>query len=203
MDSYRYLNMYLNSKEIGTPKIKRNVIDIDGADGVLDLTGFYGEPKYSNRTLKFDFTIIPSVDKLNQFSVIQHLLHGTKQKIILSDDPDWYYVGVISVDDLKTKDGIATVSIEADCEPFKTAVSETVVSGAVTGSHEFTLVNLRKRVVPKITTDSEFTFTFEGQTYVHDAGTFSLPEIELKDGVNIITATGTGNVSFTFARGRL
>ena len=59
--SFDFFNLILNSKEIGSPEIKKNLIEIAGADGYLDATYFFGEPKYTNRTLTFHFTINPSI----------------------------------------------------------------------------------------------------------------------------------------------
>ena len=49
--SYEAFQLILASKTIGTPSPKTETIDIPGGDGVLDLTEYFGEPKYGNRKL--------------------------------------------------------------------------------------------------------------------------------------------------------
>mgnify|MGYP000417061958 CR=1 FL=1 len=57
-NSYSDLNLILSSKTIGSPSVKTSTIDLPGSDGELDFTEYFGEPKYSNRPLKFQFTAI-------------------------------------------------------------------------------------------------------------------------------------------------
>lgn len=77
--SYDDLQLILNSKEIGCPEVKVNEIDIEGADGSLDLTEFFGEPKYENVKHKFQFsTIVPQAQFLSAFSKVKNALHGKK-----------------------------------------------------------------------------------------------------------------------------
>ena len=47
------------------------------------------------------------------------------------------------------------------------------------------------------------TFSFGGITKAVNAGTFSIPELELKQGNNSVNVTGTGNVTFKYQEGRL
>ena len=56
--SYDDFSLILTSKTIGTPTPKTEIIDIPGGDGVLDLTEFFGEVKYNNRQLSFEFSTI-------------------------------------------------------------------------------------------------------------------------------------------------
>ena len=92
--SYDDFNLLLTSKEVAAPKVKTIEIDVPGADGALDLTEFFGEPKYENVTHKFKFsTIVPQSEFLTLFSTIKNAIHGKMQRIILDDDPLFYYVG--------------------------------------------------------------------------------------------------------------
>lgn len=43
--SYDDFNLLLTSKEVAAPKVKTIEIDVPGANGALDLTEFFGEPK--------------------------------------------------------------------------------------------------------------------------------------------------------------
>lgn len=92
--SYADFSLILTSKEIAAPKTKTVKIDVEGADGSIDLTDFFGEPKYEDCTHKFQFsTIVPQSEFLTLFSTIKNAIHGKKLRIVLDDDPLFYYVG--------------------------------------------------------------------------------------------------------------
>lgn len=202
--SYKDLNLLLTEKKIGSPEVKRQTIDIEGADGELDFTDFFGEPKYKNVQHQFTFeTIQTRNDQLNQFANIKNRLHGKKGRIVLDDDPSFFYVGRCFVSDYTNEKGIGKISIECDCEPYKYKIAKTVVTRAIDGTEPVSLTNSRKRAVPTITTTSDMTLSFGGGVWTNRAGTFSIPELELVEGDNIVTVTGVGNVTFTWQEGDL
>jgi phage-related protein len=203
--SYYEWGLILSEKEIGSPKPKTKYVEVEGSDSVLDYTEYFGDVKYENRTLSFVFAkanIIPD-GFLALFSVVQDALQGKKMQIILDDDPSHYYLGRVSINEWKSNKNIGEIVIECDCEPYKYKVAETVVTKAVTGSSTITLNNSRKKVVPKITTSAQMTISFNGYTGTFSAGTFTIPELELVEGANTVTVTGTGNISFVYREGRL
>lgn len=201
-DTYEDFGLILTSKKIGTPKVKSKKIRIEGADGELDYTDFFGEPKFENRELEFEFQIkARPTEFVKIHSEVLNALNGKQVRIVLEDDPDFYYVGRLTVSDL-TPSGIkANINISCDCEPYKYKLEVTTVSQAVSGSASIVLNNLRKRVVPKITTDAEFNFSWGKFSTTVSAGTFQLHEFELVAGGNLITVEGTGNVTFEYQEG--
>ena len=203
--SFNSWGLILQSKEIKAPEPKINQIDIEGGDGVLDLTDYFGDVKYKNRSLSFQFAK-PGIEQasfLALFSQVQNLLHGKKMQIILDDDSANYYAGRVTINEWKSDKNLGTIAIEVDAEPYKYKLNETVVSMPISGSSTITLTNSRKRVVPSITTDAEFTIAFGDYSGVFSAGTFMIPELELEEGNNTVTVTGTGNISFRYQEGGL
>ena len=202
LKSYDDLHLILASKEIGSPKEKKNTIPIEGADGELDLTEFFGSVKYDNRTLKFSFSSVayPFAD---HYSMVLNALHGQKVHIVLDEDPDWYYVGRLSVSPYTSDKHIGKIDIEADCEPYKYKKDETVISKVVSNSETIVLPNSRKRVIPTIKTTAPMQFAFGGRTTQVNAGTFLIPTLELVEGNNEVTVTGTGTVTFSYREGGL
>lgn len=137
LHSYRDLRLILESKEMGAPTVKVNKIDIPGADSALDLTDYFGKPTYEDVKHKFTFTSIEPQDTfLSQFSQIKNAIHGKKVRIILDDDPAFFYMGRCFVSSFTNANGIGTVSVECECEPYKYNVQETVVSATLNGTSQ-------------------------------------------------------------------
>ena len=205
--SWNDFQLILSSKTIGTPSPKTETIDIPGSDGVLDLTEYFGDTKYGNRKLSFEFSsvVIPD-DFMSLFSMVQNALHGQKMPIILDDDPGWKYTGRISVSEWKADRNIGRLVVDCDCDPYKYQISPTVVTKSISGSQTIVLPNSRKRVVPevKVTSGSGLTVTFgSGSVWTLASGSYLLPELELTEGDNIVTVSGTGTITFTYTQGKL
>jgi hypothetical protein len=205
--SYRDFHLILKPKEMAAPAVKVRKIDIEGADSSLDYTDFFGEAKYENVTQKFDFsTTVPQSEFLSLYSQIKNALHGKKMRIILDDDPLFYYLGRVSVSPFTTDRNIGLVSIECDCEPYKMKLQPTIMSVTVNGTDNIVLTNSRKRAVPEvlIETDSSLNIVFrESNIWDLGSGSYTLPELELVEGENIVTVTGSGTITFTYQEGSL
>ncbi len=205
--SYDDLRLILSKKEMGTPAVKSRKIEIEGADSALDLTDFFGEPKYEDVTHKFQFsTMEPQDEFLSQFDTVKNALHGKRMRVILDDDPLFYYMGRLHVSSFTSEKGIGSVSVEAECDPYKYKLAKTVFSKAVNGTSTITLTNSRKHAVPEISieTASSLNIVFQ-QSNIWDlgSGSYTLPELELVEGENTVTVTGTGNITFTWQEGSL
>ena len=205
--SYNNLNLILSEKEIGSPQVKTNTIDIPGGDGELDFTEFFGEPKYGNVQHKFTFTTIrPKSEFLTQYSTVKNALHGKKVRIVLDDDPTFFYMGRCEVSNFKNEKGIGTIVIACDCEPYKYSLAKTVVYQSVDGVVDVKLMNSRKRAVPEVWIESATGLNIVFNTsniWDLGSGTYTLPELELVEGENIVTVTGTGAIAFTWQEGDL
>lgn len=203
--SFNSWGLYLTDKEIGVPTPKTSKVDVEGADGELDYTEYFGEVKFKNRKLKFTFETVPmtTAEFLELISDIQDDIHGKLLQVVLDDDPDYYYVGRALIADLSHKNAGAKLVIEVDAEPYKWKKNATRVKQTVTGTSEIVLTNDRKTVVPTITTTASMTIGFEGGTASVNAGTFRLPQLQLVRGENKLTVTGTGDITFEYQEGRL
>lgn len=201
--SYDHLDMILSSKTIGSPSAKTSFIDIPGSDGKLDFTEYFGEPKYNNRTLTFEFHLI-GADQIDRYADIQNKLHGQKMQIILDEDTGFYYDGRLAVGDYSYDRGIGTIKVTADCEPWKYKRQMTTVSETITSSGTVTLSNLRKAVIPRVTTDAAVTLAWTGASVSLSAGTdMVIPELVLPAGETELTVTGTASITFTYREASL
>lgn len=205
--THRDLGLILGAKEIGSPATKETLVDIPGADGSLDMTDFFGEPKFENVKHKFEFSALVSPDEsLALFSRAKNMLHGKKQRIILDDDPSFYYMGRCHVSSYTDEKGIGTLNIECDCEPYKYKLNKTTVTRAIDGTQVITLTNGRKRAVPEITITTESTLNVVYQVVnIWDlgSGSYTLPDLELVEGENNVTVTGIGNITFSWQEAML
>lgn len=204
--SYDDLHLILNSKEIGAPQIKTQKINIDGADSALDLTEFFGDVKYEDVTHRFNFsTIVPQSDFLSLYSTIKNALHGRKMRIVLDDDPLFYYFGRLSVSKFTNEKNIGIISIEADCEPYKYKLDKTVVELYVNGDFTAQVPNSRKRIVPEVKVEAtgSIRIVYQGNIWDLGIGSYTLPELELAEGDNEITLAGVGTVTLTYQEAAL
>ena len=105
------------------PKPKTKTYDLPGADGQLDLTELLtGEVPYSNREGSFEFYVLNDYPGYSWFDVhnkIVNYLHGKKMRMILEDDPAFYYNGRFAVDSWKTEKDWSRLTISYNLEPFK------------------------------------------------------------------------------------
>lgn len=200
--SYNDFSLILSSKEIAAPKTKTVKIDVEGADSAIDLTDFFGEPKYEDCTHKFQFsTIVPQNEFLTLFSTIKNAIHGKKLRISLDADPGFFYVGRCYVSSFTNEKNIGKISVECECEPYKYKAEKTVITQIVNGEINIVLPNLRKRVVPEVLveTDSALHIVYEtSNIWDLGNGSYTLPELELKTGENNVFASGVGNITFSY-----
>lgn len=187
--SYATFGLILSSKEIAAPKVKTMSVDVPGADGVLDFTEYFGEPKYENRKLAFRFsTMVPQSQFLTLFSAIQNALHGQKMNITLDDDPEWYYTGRITVPEWKTSKRTGKLTVDCDCEPFKHKISSQTI--ALCGNN---LLNLDsgKATAVGTWTKTETGYTFERGTGT--GGSFVYFSVPVKKGQSYVFSADYGN----------
>lgn len=207
LHSFDDLGLILGKKELGAPAAKVSKTDIPGADGSLDQTEFFGEPKYEDRTHRFDFsTIVPHSEFPSAYSRVLNALHGRKKRIIVEDDPLFYWIGRCHVSSFTGENGVGKISVECDCAPYKYKKDITVVAQAVSGTQPITLTNGRKRAVPEVqvyTESGSLRIEHQGSIWDLGSGSYTLPELELVEGDNLVTVTGTGTVTFSWQEGDL
>lgn len=199
------------SKTISSPEPKFVKVEVDGADGDLDLTEYFGDVKYKNRKLSFNFSTatVKERDFLTLFSEIQNALHGQYMKIILEEDPDFYYMGRVSVNPWKSNKNIGQLTIDCDCEPYKYKLYKTIFTFDLTNPVEYILPNLRKQTVPKFTITAPVQIKFNNSTHSIGAQgmtgeqTYIVPEIVLSPGNNLISLTGSGTIKIEYQEGGL
>lgn len=226
--SYRDWGLLLKSRPIISPPSPKTVyVDIPGSDGIIDLTeSLTGDVKFNNRPIKFEFIVIDARNRWsNIYSEIMDFLHGQQLKIILDEDPTYYYIGRVQVNEWKSDKVYSTITIEGNVEPYKmemfssledwewdsfnfeTGIIRDYKELRVNGSLTFTIEGRRKAVIPSFIVKSDngagLVVQFNGSAYTLPDGTNRLLNIVIKDGLNTLNFFGNGTVSIDYRGGRL
>lgn len=200
LHSYDDFSLILTGVELDQPIPKTSYVDILGADGLLDLTEFFGDVKYSNRKLICYFeTGLRSQAFYELFERVTNELQGKRMNIYLDRDTEFYLNGRINVHTYKSNAAIGSIVIEAECEPYKMERIETNYEFEVNGAREIAIINLKKRVIPTI--EIEGNIQIEGHTL--SSGIWTIPTLELSEGTNILQLDGNGVIRITYRRGKL
>lgn len=120
--SFRDWELLLKSRpQISPPSPKFKLIQVPGSDHVIDLTeSLTGQVHYEPRTIRFEF--ITKADRsrwASLYTEILDYLHGKQVRIIMDDDPNFYYTGRVAVEGMETEKKTATLTMTATVEPYK------------------------------------------------------------------------------------
>ena len=199
--SFDDLNLVLAPFQMPPAEPKTTFVDVPGADGSIDMTESLGEVKYKDRDGSMTFSVLPQDDFEAKKTEVSNLLNGLKCKITFDKDPDFYYLGRLSVNGYKADKMLRQIAIDFRVQPYK--YKKDVTEVVVEGSKSIVLINNRKSVVPTITTTTNTTITFGNVTLEMNAGTHKFLDIYLKQGENPITIETDGVVTITYQEGAL
>ena len=210
---------------LGFPEAKIYEQDVTGMDVVLDftesLTG--GDDMYKTRSLSLEFET-PEQDYYDwsiRVSEIANYLTGRKCKIILDNDPGFYYIGRLNVEVEKTNRVEGIITLSGNVEPykfekfsslepwewdsfnFKTGIIRNYKNIIVNGTYSLRIPGRRKRIVPVISCDESVQVSYEGTTYTLSPGKNKVFGICIKEGENILTFSGNATVSVDYRGGML
>lgn len=196
-------------REISPPTPKTSYIEIEGRDGSLDLTEALGGVKYNDREFTLEFSIVnrPYSELDELISKILNFIHGTRLKITIYSDPDYYYLGRCEIEDVSINSNPKTISIKCKTEPYKyrqfiTKRTFKIVSIEGT-STKISLYNEKRRVVPKIIVDRNMNIKFGNTTYSFSEGENMNLAILLESGENVFEIITAGTVTFEYQEASL
>ena len=191
-----------------TPQSQSNTITVPGRNSPIRFTEALGRVAYQPRSSDMTFSMLGDRADFDRLvSIVVNQLAGQLCRVTLTEDPTLYAVGTLeaapSYDPLTGK-GTLTLSC-TDGDAFLYHTEETVVN--VSGGGTVILANDYMPVVPVITTTAETTlrWAIDGESVQKtvSAGTWEIPELELRHGNNTLSVTGEGNVTFVYREGRL
>lgn len=197
-------------REISPPTPKTSYLEIEGRDGSLDLTEALGGVKYNDREFSLEFTIVnrpyKELDELT--SKIMNFIHGTRLKITIYSDPDYYYLGRCQVDKISINSNPKTISIKCKTEPYKyrqfiTKKTFNIVLETGVTSKKIALYNEKKKVVPKVICDRNIDIKFGDTVYSFSEGENMNLNILLEPGENVFEILKAGTVTFEYQEASL
>ena len=111
---------------IAMPSVKTNYMEIPGTSGSIDLSELLtGYPLYSNRSGELTFHVLNDYSAnetwISRLSTIMNYIHGKKTRIILEDDPEYFYEGRVEVGNwTSNNDGTwSDISFSYTVDPYK------------------------------------------------------------------------------------
>lgn len=212
---------------VNPPEVRTMYVDIPGKDGALDLsTALTGFVLYKNR--EGSWTFIVDNDHWNwevAYHTISNYLHGKRMKIILEDDPNFYYIGRLAVDEWKSEQSWSKIVIKYNLEPFKYELTSSVEewlwdpfsfetgvvreSGNITIPGTLTIIipSSRRPVIPTFVVSANGNgMTMQvngGTTYTLYDGTNRNTSIIFGEEETTLELTGTGVLSIIYQGGWL
>lgn len=196
--------LILTEKKISLAEPKTNYVNIDGMSGSLDLSeSLTGEITYKDRTILASFWTDNGSRKDREILLknITFALHGKKIKIIEPDDPTHYFYGRVEIKSHANNLAYLEFTIEATCEPWRYALTDTVRYIDLTGDTKIDVVIYNhgvKTVSPTISVKGTATVIYNNAQATLSNGTYKISDIKLRRGANIITLSGSGKVTFTY-----
>lgn len=191
-----------------TPQSQSNTITVPGRNSPIRFTEALGRVAYQPRSFDMTFSMLGDrADYDRLVSVVVNQFAGQLCRVTLTEDPTLYALGTLEADltyDPLTGKGTLVLSC-TDGDAFLYYVEETVEN--ITGSGTVVLINDFMPVVPVITTTAETTlrWAIDGESYGRtvSAGTWEIPELELRHGENTVSVIGGGVTTFAYREGRL
>lgn len=206
------------------PTVRTSIVEIPGANGSIDLTNaIAGKPLFENRTGSFTFYVENGFKPwYDLYAEICAYLHGQRTRVVLEDDPGFYYEGRISVNTWRSDAQRSSITIDFVLDPLKidiysssdkwlwdpfsfiTGVIRDYTDIIINGEYEVTVLgNTDGPVVPAIICTEAMTVTYLEDEYELVKGENIVPEIIIYPGDNYLTFTGNGHVTIRLGGGVL
>ena len=210
---------------IAAPQVKTSFISLPGGDGALDLTeALAGRPTYERRTGSWEFIVMNDYGTwYERYSEIMAYLQGMQYRIIFDDDPDYYYIGRLAVNEWRSEPNWSRIVINYNVDPYKRSVDgygdhwlwdpfdfetgtisdyyklivdESLTIDYINGSND--------EIRPIINSSTNtVTMTFDSTTYTLDRGPNVFYDITFPPGTSRLVFTGDGVISIENIGGQL
>ena len=210
---------------IAAPQVKTSFISIPGGDGALDLTEVLsGRPTYERRTGSWEFYVINDYgDWATRYSEIMEYLQGQQYRIIFDDDPGFYYIGRLAVNEWRSEPNWSRIVINYNVDPYKRSLdsfgdlwlwdpfnfnTDSIHDYRrliVTNSLAVDFINDSMTDVKPIisASTSSMRMTYDGDTYNLDRGPNQIYGLTFPPGTSHLVFSGNGTISIESIGGQL
>ena len=202
-------------------------IEKTGYGNALDLTEYLiGRATFKMRTGSWSFLIDTNQDSLENIKAdMLSRLHGKKFKMVLDDDPSYYYEGYFTVENFAPGASYPTVTINYQLYPYKYKIQTegssvvewnsfnfemdydySVIMGSIEVNSETKTYTIHSNgiipFIPIVWVSGSVSATFGGVTKtLSSSGSAELGKSQ--EGNNTLTVTGTGEIKIEWRGGSL
>lgn len=202
---------------IPPPKFRETYLDIPGTNGSLDISEIItGFPTYDKRTGSMTFVYLPEFGSSRRmYDELLNYVHGKRMKVILTDDPEYYYEGRVTVKEWSISQQYSGFSFDYTFDPYKlqTHVSPGYSNLEVEDERDIK-INIgtsQMRITPYVTVDvgSSLTSVYtpnDGSLPVSiplTVGRYRYPGLTIGPGGGTLHVEGTGTISLEIRGGSL
>ena len=213
---------------IAPPEVKTTFVDVPGVSGSLDLSQLLTNyPLYNNREGDLSFHVLNEkpYSWIELYQEIANYLHGKRLKVVIEDDPDYYYEGILKLNAwTNNNDGTwSDITIGYILDPYKYYKNDKTYQYTVSNSSKY--LDFQDNsigqmpVVPEIKVTSvsgsgltvvannvELGISNLTKTITH-TGTYKFYDIVLSKiastNVSTLSISGTGTFKVSFRKGEL
>lgn len=111
------------------PEPKTNYLDVPGMNGSIDLSNALsdGYPTFQDRTGSQEFYVMNGYKEwYAAYSDIMNFCHGEVCKVILEDEPSYYYLGRVKVNSWKSEKDWSKIVLDFTLDPYKYELTSSV-----------------------------------------------------------------------------
>lgn len=222
---------------VALPKFNSKLISVPGRANPLNFSAYLtGHATFANRSGSWSFYCDNDfITKKGGFveyqKFIHDRLHGRIRKIVLRDDPGYFYVGELTVGQLNPGKERSAISISYNVYPYKKAIISSMDlwkfddfdfrDGVIQYLKDMAVSNQRivdvygspERISPHISGSSGLSISkYENNSWVDygsvptdsiDQQTTIIPRLVIGEGVNRLKIEGNGTVTIDYRRGLL
>ena len=223
---------------IALPKANTKLINIPGRSTPLDFSEYLtGHPTFPNRTGQWGFYTDPDYvdENLGGWLVfdkqLRNLFHGRVYKLVLRDDPSYFYAGELTMGQWNTGEGRSSVTISYNLYPYKKSITSSMdmwkwddfdfVDGVIMYLKDLEINRSRivnvygsfERISPHISGSSGILIDkYEDSTWIGygnvptapiSSGDSIIPRLVINEGLNRLRFRGNGTVTIDYRRGLL
>lgn len=223
LKSFDNFDLIIKTVEVSYPTPKLITESIPFQNGEYDFTELYGEVFYNNRSVQITFAYegFKAATRTRLYAlytkVVNWLYNAGKSDLIIDYEVGVFKGRVINISPVDVLEGTGEITVEFDCEPFRTytqtegniywddfnfeldCLQETKFD--ISGTKSINIINLgAKRIAPTVICSGDFDVIKDNITYKFKSGTTKDWRFVLDKGINKLTLKGTGTIEFKFIK---